>query len=708
MKKIITLLLLVFTVTHCMTYNANATVTREFSPIFSAAQDGNLELVKKLLEGRVNVNKVEDYGEDGATPLYIAALNNHLEIVEILINAKADINKATSFNTTPIAVSAYKGYTDLVKVFIKAGADVNKMNNSGSTPLFLAAQNGHLKIVKLLINAGADVNKSEKESNASPLLVAAQNGHLKIVKLLIDANCDLNKEETIDGRSPIYVATQNGHIAVVKALIKAGSNINKATKQGLTPLYIAAQNGYLKEVKILLMAKADTELATINNATPLYIAAQHGKLNIGKALIKAGADINKARKDGTTPVFIASAYGHKNMVKALIKEKANVNQTSISEGVSPLIVAAQGGYFDIVKILIKAGANLNIITNRGRTPLMISAYLNHDKIAKILVKNGADPYLKTSLGNGYSIAKKNPKLQNEIEKIWKKYLSSIAPPKNIAGCKDASGNPILRSIFLEEDNYKNYSLTSSYHTLKNNIMSKVSLSYISSNPSLDEIESVALSLESENFILTKNDGHLVAIFNINHQKKTFFTIQLDTGSELNFSTHLDGDISENRAKEIIKEKYDSNAKIEKGFLYFNGHKHKIIPYKKIKKALTNLIKKEGIDKATPSQKIIILSQKNLAKMIIRESKKNGKLDMFTKIEGHEFDGIQLEPGIYVTMRSASLYKWGLVINKVGVTSASEALNIFAKFRGRKLTDSEKHYIKKGYEDYFLKDMDCDS
>lgn len=283
-------------------------------------------------------------------------------------------------------------------------------------------------------------------------------------------------------------------------------------------------------------------------------------------------------------------------------------------------------------------------------------------------------------------------------------ISFSALSKEVTGCKDRNGNPVLRSIFLEEKNQKKYDLIANYFTLRNNITSSVSSAYISDRPSLDEIEKTALSLQSENFILTKNGGHVVALFLVDHQKKTFLVIKPASGYEANFATNLEGDISENRAQEIIKEKYDPNAKIEKGILNFNGHAHKIIPYHNIKKALLQLVEKEKIDEAVASN-AIILSQVDLAKMIIKDSQKGGKLDVFTEIEGHEFDGIKLDD-VYVTFQSASLYKWGLAVHIAGVASEDKAIKIFEKFKGRKLKDGERFYIKKGYEDYILKNLEC--
>eukprot|EP00803_Ostreobium_quekettii_P007107 evm.model.scf_767.1 EVM.evm.TU.scf_767.1 scf_767:25225-28318(+) len=61
------------------------------TPLFVAAQNGEVEVVRCLLQGGATVDRPN---KDGATALYIAAQNKHVEVVEALIEAKADVNHA--------------------------------------------------------------------------------------------------------------------------------------------------------------------------------------------------------------------------------------------------------------------------------------------------------------------------------------------------------------------------------------------------------------------------------------------------------------------------------------------------------------------------------------------------------------------------------------------------------------------------------------
>lgn len=62
--------------------------------LFSAAQNGQREVVETLLVSGANVN--QDITNGGVTPLYIAAQNGHTEIVESLLAFGAQISPSTS------------------------------------------------------------------------------------------------------------------------------------------------------------------------------------------------------------------------------------------------------------------------------------------------------------------------------------------------------------------------------------------------------------------------------------------------------------------------------------------------------------------------------------------------------------------------------------------------------------------------------------
>jgi len=262
--------------------------------------------------------------------------------------------------------------------------------------------------------------------------------------------------------------------------------------------------------------------------------------------------------------------------------------------------------------------------------------------------------------------------------------------------KDHNGNPVFNSISLNEDTLKDFNLLENYYTLKNNIENKNSSVYISKRPTLDEIENAAINLPSDFFLVSKNQSTLNLIMVINQPTRQYFVVNPTTGKQLQFPCSIAGDITENRANEIIKEKYDANAKIIGDKLFFNNKSLTIISSKVMKKSILDLIEAQKLS-IGDSSGLKVLTKEDLKKVVLKESKENGKLDFFTEIKGHEMDGIQIKPGLYDTKIGIALYKWGRANFELGVNKVEDALEFWAEFKGRPANSREKEYIKLGFD-----------
>jgi hypothetical protein len=90
------------------------------------------------------------------------------------------------------------------------------------------------------------------------------------------------------------------------------------------------------------------------------------------------------------------------------------------------------------------------------------------------------------------------------------------------------------------------------------------------------------------------------------------------------------------------------------------------------------------------------SKKELRDDIIEQTKEGGKLDFFTPIKGHEYDGVEIKPKVYTTKRGVALMKWGSLTREMGVETLEDAYSIFAEFKKREINSLEKEYIKLGF------------
>lgn len=260
---------------------------------------------------------------------------------------------------------------------------------------------------------------------------------------------------------------------------------------------------------------------------------------------------------------------------------------------------------------------------------------------------------------------------------------------------DNNGNPIFNSVSTDEREFKNCLLISNYYTLSNNIENKLSSVFISESPSLDEVENAAKQLPSDFFILTKESKMVAMIMIQEYPKREFMTMVMSSNKQDFYKCELEGDISENRANELIQENYDSTATMKNGILTFNNTEFKIITNEEIDKAIEELIEKNKLHKKTPSE-IVMPSKNQLKEFVIEGTKEGNQLDFFTEIQGQENDGIQVKPGVFSTKLGIALYKWGRACFDIGVNTVKDAYEIFAEIRGRELNRKEREYIKLGF------------
>jgi len=125
------------------------------TPIQSAANHGNLEVVRKCIEYDADIN-AED--EDGWTPLHDASTGNNFKdgsVLRLLLGHVADVNVRTKDGWTPLHLASHNGKLEVVGLLLEHGADVEVKDNDGETALQVASDRGHNKVVKLLQEHGA-------------------------------------------------------------------------------------------------------------------------------------------------------------------------------------------------------------------------------------------------------------------------------------------------------------------------------------------------------------------------------------------------------------------------------------------------------------------------------------------------------------------------------------------------------------------------
>lgn len=404
------------------------------SAIKIAAANGNLELVKTLIENGADISKA----------MSSAASSGHKQILDFLLQRNPG---QPAINQSLLAV-ARKGHIDIMQFLLDKGAEQNF--NEGTTVLIEAIDGDYppmeeaIEKVKLLLSKGADVNQKGEESKPSALYsslyVAAGKFNSELVDLLISHGSEVNVRNGHDF-TPLHVALladnswgddeEQQRIKIIQSLIDKGADLTVKAKWNEswqpTPLLLAISGSSIKgdenksKIALMLIDKGSdislltqggvagcfdrgcfsnfdydnqdrASLSADNNWSVLMHAVESGLPEVVKTLISKGADVNVVSEKGNTALLLASGISKGDQIlSTLLDSGAKVN-TINKEGRSPLMNAAGSRYTDenIAKLLIHNGAKVNLIDKNGWTALMYAARSGRLDVTDILIKNGAN------------------------------------------------------------------------------------------------------------------------------------------------------------------------------------------------------------------------------------------------------------------------------------------------------------------------------
>jgi ankyrin repeat protein len=114
-----------------------------------------------LSEARAAVNIANN---EGVSPLYIAAQDGHVDILKLLIKAKGDVNQCENDGFSPLMVASGRGLVEVVELLLSNGADVHLKAKDGRTALDWAI---HFKQPAVEAVLRAHIAKLEAEAEAA-------------------------------------------------------------------------------------------------------------------------------------------------------------------------------------------------------------------------------------------------------------------------------------------------------------------------------------------------------------------------------------------------------------------------------------------------------------------------------------------------------------------------------------------------------------
>ena len=360
------------------------------TPLHAAAEEGNAEAARLLLEAGF---AVEARTDDGETPLHYAA--RYGRGINLLLLEGGAGSRGGVVPTHPQVRAAF--WAIFRKLHPGLPADQDDFEAAGPV-LSAASDEAQMQLIfdretlqREYAAMGIDVDALEPDYGH---FLRGYPGYLEVASLLIERGADVNARNQLGG-TPLHLAIECGETAMVDLLLRQGAAWNLPGPDEINryepPLVYAVFYARLDVAKLL-----HAHGATMNwELWPLHNAASSGRLELVTWLLEIGGDMNQADSYGHTPIMSA-AEGHHEVVSALCERGATLEGRN-ANGQTALHLAAACP--QCVRPLLKRGAVVDVKDEEGRTPLHFAAGGLADESIRLLVNAGAKVDAQDHQGN---------------------------------------------------------------------------------------------------------------------------------------------------------------------------------------------------------------------------------------------------------------------------------------------------------------------
>lgn len=411
----------------------------------------DLETIKFLLDQPGN--SVDKLTHDGRLYIHWAANKGNIELIKYLIDKGSDINRTDDKGATALAFAASNGQGNpaVYEVFFNAGVNPNQKYNNGANMLLLAVANdSDLKLTNYLVSKGLSINSTD-DLGRTAFDYAARNGNVALLTKLVDkgikstpyalifaaqgSRFKSNSLETFEylvnkAKIKANVTGENGETAlhhivkkpnqndIISFLISKKANVNAVDNSGNTVFMAAAGTKDLATVKQLLPKIKNINAVNKKGESALYAAVQTGSPEMITYLIDNGAKTDLISKEGNLAFALVQSYqkprpgqnSNEFIEKLELLKKNGVNfAANQPDGSSLYYSAVVKNDINLLKMLEGLNIDINAKDKQGLTPLHKAAMMGqNDSILKYLLAHGAKKEILTDFDESvYDLASEN-------------------------------------------------------------------------------------------------------------------------------------------------------------------------------------------------------------------------------------------------------------------------------------------------------------
>ena len=260
-------------------WSAGAYLAKDAEELMQAANSNNVELLRELLCGGVDVNTTDSLGR---TALHIAALSDCRAAVEALLDLGADATLHMKDGRSVLHIAAEYGYLALLELLLKRlklgkkeaaegevspeGLDVDEANKTTQmTALHYAVLFGHVDCCEYLLENGATCDQmiwSADKSTGVSVMVLAAHCECFSKQVAIDLYCLLHRFgaslKVVDKQlnNVMHMLCRFNYVGFVGYLMEhdpiAASLCSDLNMQGLNVVGVAINNGFYTLAKCLI------------------------------------------------------------------------------------------------------------------------------------------------------------------------------------------------------------------------------------------------------------------------------------------------------------------------------------------------------------------------------------------------------------------------------------------------------------------------